>query len=196
MLYQIHRYPADLIDTVGLPDGQRVVVRPVLPQDEALTDAYFRDLRAASRYDRFLGPMRALPAGLLEHLTHIDYSSHLALVAEVFVDGQETVIAEARYARGEDKTSAEFAVSVADAWQGKGLATLLLGKIGRHAANAGVRRFHGETLASNERLLRLARRAGFTVRPSPDVPGLMLLEKVLRAAEAEPENSHAALPAA
>jgi acetyltransferase len=86
MLYQIHRYPADLIDTVGLPDGQRVVVRPVLPQDEALTDAYFRDLRAASRYDRFLGPMRTLPAGLVAHLTHIDYSSHLALVAEVFVE--------------------------------------------------------------------------------------------------------------
>jgi len=57
MLYQIHRYPADLIDTVGLPDGQRRCRAPgAAPQDEALTDAYFRDLRAASRYDRFLGP--------------------------------------------------------------------------------------------------------------------------------------------
>ena len=35
MLYQIHRYPADLIDVVHLSDGQRVVIRPVLPQDEA-----------------------------------------------------------------------------------------------------------------------------------------------------------------
>jgi acetyltransferase len=180
MLYQIHRYPADLIDTVHLPDGERVVIRPVLPQDEALTNAYFQDLRARSRYERFLGPMRTLPAGLAAYLTHVDYSNHLALVAEVFVDGRETVIAEARYARGEDKTSAEFAVSVADAWQGKGLARLLLGKIGRHAARTGVTRFRGETLASNERLLRLARKSGFTVQPSPDVPGLMLLEKVLQ----------------
>jgi len=180
MLYQIHRYPADLIATVHLPDGERVVIRPVLPQDEALTNAYFQDLRATSRYERFLGPMRALPAGLAAYLTHVDYCNHLALVAEVFLDGRETVIAEARYARGEDKTSAEFAVSVADAWQGKGLARLLLGKIGRHAARTGVTRFRGETLASNERLLRLARKSGFSVQPSLDVPGLMLLEKVLQ----------------
>ena len=33
MLYQIHRYPADLIDVLRLPDGQRVVIRPMLPQD-------------------------------------------------------------------------------------------------------------------------------------------------------------------
>ena len=129
MVYQIHQYPADLIDVLHLPDAGRVVVRPVLPQDEALTDAYFRDLRAASRYDRFLGPMRALPPSLIAHLTQVDYSSHLALVAAVVADGRETVIAEARYARGADKTSAEFAVSVADAWQGRGLARLLLGKI-------------------------------------------------------------------
>jgi RimJ/RimL family protein N-acetyltransferase len=179
MLYQIHRYPADLIDVLHLPGDQRVIVRPVLPQDEAVTGAFFHDLRASSRYDRFLGPMRTLPPGLLAHLTHVDYSDHLALVAEVFVDGRETVIAEARYARGADKTSAEFAVSVADAWQGKGLARLLLGRIARHAASTGVTRFHGETLASNERLLRLARKAGFTLRPSPDVAGLVLLEKLL-----------------
>src|SRR4029453_18786190 len=167
MLYQIHRYPPDLIDVLHLSDGQRVVIRPVLPQDEALTGAFFHDLRAASRYDRFLGPMRTLPPSLLTHLTHVDYSDHLALVAEVFADGRETVIAEARYARGPDKTAAEFAVSVADAWQGKGLARLLLGKIGRHAARTGVTRFRGETLPSKQRLLRLARKSGFTVQPSP-----------------------------
>jgi GNAT superfamily N-acetyltransferase len=179
MFYQIHRYPADLIDVLHLSGDQRVVIRPVLPQDEALTGAFFHDLRAASRYDRFLGPMRTLPPGLLAYLTHVDYSDHLALVAEVFADGEETVIAEARYARGPDKTSAEFAVSVADAWQRKGLARLLLGKIAKRAASTGVTRFYGETLASNERLLRLARKAGFTSRPSPDVPGLVLLEKLL-----------------
>src|SRR5262249_32018798 len=118
MVYQIHQYPADLIDVLHLPGAGRVVVRPVLPQDEALTDAYVRDLRATSRYDRFLGPMRALPPGLVTHLTQIDYCTHLALVAAVVENGRETVVGEARYARGADKTSAEFAVSVADAWQG------------------------------------------------------------------------------
>ena len=58
----------------------------------------------------------------MQRFTQVDYADHLALVAEVFVDGRETVIAEARYVRRADPTVAEFAVSVAEAWQGKRLA--------------------------------------------------------------------------
>ena len=118
MTYQIHHYPAELIDVVHLDGGKRVVVRPVLPQDADLTGAFFRDLSAPSRYERFMTSMREVPADLMRRFTEIDYADHLALVAEVFVDGRETVIAEARYVRGSDPTVAEFAVSVAEAWQG------------------------------------------------------------------------------
>ena len=162
-----------------------MVIRPVLPQDEQLTGEFFRDLPAASRYDRFMGPMRNLPPDLLERFTNIDYANHVALVAEVFLDGRETVVAEARYVRGADEGSAEFAVSVADGWQGKGLASLMLGKLVCRAASAGIARMVGETLASNDKMLRLARKAGFTIRPSPDVRSLMLLEKVLPQVPAE-----------
>jgi acetyltransferase len=181
MTYQIHRYPAELIDVVRLAGGERVVVRPVLPQDEELTIAFFRNLSAPARYDRFMTSMRELPAELSRRFTQIDYADHLALVAEVFVDGRETVIAEARYVRGPDPTVAEFAVSVAESWQGQKLASLLLGKLACRAAAAGVRRMVGETLASNAKMISLARKAGFTVAPSPDVQDLMLLERALSA---------------
>ena len=91
------------------------------------------------------------------------------------------MIAEARYVRGPDPTVAEFAVSVAEAWQGNKLASLLLGKLACRAAAAGVRRMVGETLATNAKMISLARKAGFTIAPSPDVRGLMLLEKALPA---------------
>ena len=181
MTYQIHRYPAELIDVVRLVGGQRVVVRPVLPQDEDLTQAFFRNLSAPARYDRFMTSIRELPSELSRRFTQIDYADHLALVAEVFVDGRETVIAEARYVRGPDATVAEFAVSVAESWQGKRLASLLLSKLACRAAAGGVRRMVGETLATNAKMISLARKAGFTILPSPDVRGLMLLERVLDA---------------
>ena len=180
MIYQIHRYPADLIDVVRLADGQRVVIRPVLPQDAELTVAFFRSLSAPARYDRFMGPMRELPPELLQRFTHVDYADHVALVAEVFAGGRETVIAEARYARLPEQ-AAEFAVSVAEPWQGKGLASRMLAKLACRAAADGVERIVGETLGTNGRMLSLARKAGFTIRQSPDVRGLMLLEKVLNA---------------
>src|SRR5829696_8430208 len=97
MLYQIHRYPAELIDVVHLSNGQRVVIRPVLPQDEGLTTDFFGNLPAPARYDRFMSPMRNLPPEMIKRFTNIDYSGHLALVAEVFEDGREIVVAEARY---------------------------------------------------------------------------------------------------
>src|SRR5436853_378580 len=99
MLYQIHRYPADLIDVVHFKDGTRVVVRPVLPQDQDITSAFFSSLSPPSRYDRFMSPVREVSAEILERFTQVDYAEHLALVAEVFIDGRETVIAEARYVR-------------------------------------------------------------------------------------------------
>jgi GNAT superfamily N-acetyltransferase len=181
MLYQIHRYPADLIDVVRLQAGRRVLIRPVLPQDEDITSAFFGSLPARARYDRFMAPMPNLPADLIKRFTHIDYASHLALVAEVFAGDRETVVAEARYARGADPSVAEFAVAVAEDWQGQGLASLLLSKLLCRAAGAGIRLVVGETLATNERMLHLARKAGFVATPSRDVRGLVLLEKTLSA---------------
>jgi acetyltransferase len=180
--YQIHRYPADLIDVVNVAAGRRVVIRPVLPQDEALTGAFFRDLSGSARYDRFMTAMRDLPPELLQRFTHVDYADHVALVAEVFLDGCETVIAEARYVRVAEPDTAEFAVSVAEAWQGKGLASLMLGKLACRASALGIRRMVGETLATNAAMLHLARKSGFLITPSPDVAGLMRLEKLMPAA--------------
>lgn len=177
MLYEIHRYPADMIDVVRVSGGERVVIRPVLPQDADLTAAFFRGLSGSSRYDRFLSPLREPPPDLLARFTKVDYADHLALVAEVFTGGRETVIGEARYVRGADRESAEFAVSLAESWQGKGLASVMLSKLVCRAAAAGVTRMVGETLATNSRMLALARKAGFANRLSPDVRGLVLLEK-------------------
>ena len=179
MLYQIHHYPAELIDVIWLTGGERVVIRPVLPQDATLTSAFFGNLPAPARYDRFMTPMRVLPPDLVKRFTNIDYANHLALVAVAFEDGRETVVAEARYARLADPAEAEFAVSVAEAWQGKGLASQLLGRLSCHASTAGVRKMRGETLATNEKMLHLARKAGFTVRRSPDVHEVMDLEKIV-----------------
>lgn len=196
MLYAIHRYPADLIDIVYLGDGGRVVVRPVLPQDADLTGAFFKGLSAPARYDRFMTNVRELPSSLLNRFTAVDYEHHLALVATTLVNGEESVIAEARYVLGEDPATAEFAVAVAEAWQGRGLAKLLLEKLACRAAASGVRRLTGETLASNARMLALARKAGFTLVPSVEVRGTLLLEKILPPTSARPCIAAAARPAA
>lgn len=195
--YQIHRYPADLIDVVTLPGTGRVVIRPVLPQDLDLTARFFRDLSQSARYDRFLSPARQLPDDLLQRFTEVDYADHCALVAEVFAGGAETVVAEARYIRATDAPSAEFAVVVAEPWQGKGLASRMLAALVCRAGASGITRITGQTLATNDRMLHLARKAGFLVRRSPDTRGLMLLDREVAPAPAGKIcNCDAEVPAA
>lgn len=182
MLYEIHRYPADLIDVLHVAHGERtvrVVVRPVLPQDDAPTAAFFAALSQQGRRNRFMSPLREVAPRLITAFTHIDYEGHVALVAETFEEGVETVIAEARYVRGDDGRRAEFAVTVAEAWQGRGLAKKLLAKLACHAGASGVEVLEGETLAGNAAMLHLARQAGFTLTPDRDVPGIVRLERRL-----------------
>ena len=95
MTYAIHRYPVHLIDVVRLADGCRVTIRPTLPQDAALQQGFFRCLSAESRFRRFMTRLNELPEALLERFASIDYRSHIALLAEVFEDGRETMIGEA-----------------------------------------------------------------------------------------------------
>ena len=68
------------------------------------------------------------------------------------------------------------------------------------AAAAGIDRIVGETLAINRRMLSLARKAGFAIKTSPEVAGVMLLERPLRAGRpgtdcSEAEAVHKAMAA-
>jgi acetyltransferase len=180
MTYTIHRYPAELIDVVQLPAGEHLTIRPVLPQDAEIVAAFFRGLSDGSRRNRFFRSLHELPADLLERFTNVDYHGHLALVATVLVDGAELVVGEGRYVVVEGG-AAEFAVTVADTWQGRGIGRLLLARLACRAAAEGVTRLFGDVLPTNAAMRRLARNAGMTLHPTGDGLGLMRAEKHLAA---------------
>jgi RimJ/RimL family protein N-acetyltransferase len=193
MTYQIHHYPAELIDVVRLADRQRVLIRPVLPQDHELLAVYFHDLSAQARCNRFMHPVSEPSSALLEQLTQVDYATHVGLIAELIVNGRETVVGEACYVRGSEPQSAVFALSVAERRQGQGLATLMLAKLAGRAAAAGIRQIVGEVLATNERMLALARKTGFAISHSLDAHGVMRIEKTLAS---QPDRRRCTLRAA
>jgi len=166
--YSIHHYPTQLIDVWHCADGRRVTVRPILPQDAEPSQAFVRRLSRESRRRRFLGTLTELAPSTLERLTHVDYRHHLALVAEIASDGDAVLIGEARYACADDVPGAEFALAVADEWQGQGVGTRLLASLLGAARDAGFRCLFGDVLQDNEPMLRLARRAGFRAGPHPD----------------------------
>jgi acetyltransferase len=170
--FRIHRYPAALIDQVMLANGRSVLVRPVLPQDSELHQRFVRALSPVSRYRRFHSAVSELPGSTLEYLTQVDYASHLALLAETFDErGEEVQVAEARYVRRSDADEAhvaDFALAVADRWQGLGLGRHMLAALVDSARRSGVRRLEGSVLADNEPMCALLRRTGWRLRIDPD----------------------------
>lgn len=168
MLYTIHRYPAEWIDRWTMHDGSVATVRPILPQDAPLEAALVEGLSSESRYARFLVGGGRLSDEMLSAYTQIDYVSHMALVVSVArPDGTgEDLIADGRFVI-EDGV-AEFAMLVADAWQGKGVGRRLFATLVRAARVSGAREVFGEVLVTNRRMIGLARDAGFRLA---NVPG-------------------------
>jgi len=175
MTCAILRYPAHFIDVLQLANGRRITIRPTLPQDAELQRAFFHSLSAEARYFRFMTHFSKPPEALIERFTSIDYRNHLALLAEVFENGCEIMIGEARYVvDAGDPAACEFAICVADDWHVRGIGRALLDRLERQAATSGIQRMAGDTLLVNKAMVEFARRAGYaivggaTILPWPD----------------------------
>ena len=68
----------------------------------------------------------------------------------------------ARYLRAGKPGSAEVTVTVADNWQGRGLANVLLERLAARARSVGIEQLSAVCLASDHRLIGLLSRLGAT----------------------------------
>lgn len=123
-----------------LPDGTRVIVRPIREQDaDEFARAYER-LSEQSRWLRFLSLAKCLSARALRDLTCVDHDQHVALVA--LAPASREIIGSARYIRLPGRPGeAEMAIEVIDDWQSRGVGRGLLGALSDRALTNGVERF-------------------------------------------------------
>jgi len=108
-------------------DGTYVHVRAIRPDDRERLHANFRRLSAETVRQRFLGVKRDLTDDELDTYTRIDPGRHVGLVATVWDEGEERIVGVGRYFVDQDEgpTRAEVAFTVDDAFQDRGIGTLL-----------------------------------------------------------------------
>lgn len=162
---------------IELRDGSRVRIRQAHRTDRDLLARGFERLSPESRYRRFLTPMHELDQKTLRYLTDLDHRDHEAMFA---LDESGEGVGVARYVRSAVRPdTAEVAVAVVDAWQGRGLGTLLLQAISVRARDEGVRTFTALMLAGNHEMMdllehlapvRIVERAGGTVEIEVAIP--------------------------
>ncbi|MBW0015122.1 GNAT family N-acetyltransferase [Mycobacterium sp.] len=130
---------------IRVRDGTRLTLRPVLPGDDERTMHGHIRFSSETLYRRFMTARLPSPA-LLHYLSEVDYVDHFVWVA---TDGTDPV-ADARFVRDQsDPRLAEIAFTVADAYQGRGIGSFLIGALSIAAQVDGVERFSARMLSEN-----------------------------------------------
>jgi acyl-CoA synthetase (NDP forming)/GNAT superfamily N-acetyltransferase len=145
--------PVDVV----LRDGSTARVRSARPNDAGLVRALLEGLEPEARWFRFFSAGVDFDRAAREAVEPRDGLALLVLTGE-----PERVVAHAMYGRtGPDEAEVAFAVD--GAWQGRGLATLLLAHLAAAATEDGITEFEALTLAENHRMVGVFRDSGFPV---------------------------------
>jgi len=148
-------------------DGGVVEIRAVRPDDTGRLCEHFCSLSPTSAYFRFFSPKRRVSERELASLTDIDFVRKVTLVATVCSTGAERIVGLAQYVVDDNcRQRAQLACSVVDAYQGRGLGTLLMGHLLGIARARGVVEFVADVLSDNHTMLGLLTKSGLATHRS------------------------------
>jgi acetyltransferase len=156
------------VTEVLLHDETRVLIRPIHPGDVALERRFIEALSPTARRYRFLDTMRTPSEALLKLLTEIKPATDVAYVAVLGAGDAEVEIGVARFSALPDGANCEFAVTVADEWQNKGLGTFLMERLIAAAKARGLESMFSSDASDNTRMRQFAEHLHFHHMQDPD----------------------------
>lgn len=157
-------YPIQYITPIQLSDGTLIQLRPIHPEDGRQALPFREKLSEASIRARFLGYVPNFSQKLVKQLTVIDYKNEMAIVAETVAPAPKEVIAVARIVREKESDTAEFAIIIADEWQGKGLGSRMTDFMIDVAQQMKFKRLYALLYSHNQQMREIFKRKGFTLK--------------------------------
>lgn len=149
-----------------LRDGSQVTIRPICKGDIELERRFIEGLSPEARRYRFLYTIAEPSEALLQKLTDVDPVNEAVFIAVVDEGLHQREVGVARFSRTPDG-QAEVAVTVDDAWQRRGLASLLVRTLIDEARRRGIRALFSLDPSGNESMRGLATHLGFTRKVDP-----------------------------
>ncbi len=172
----IRPYPKELEETATF-EGREILIRPLRPEDAPQHRQFITHISEEDMQARFFRAVKEVPPRELAYLTQLDYERAMAFIAVgTNEQGQPETLGVVRAQADPDNDTAEFAVLVRSDLKGHGLGSLLLEKIIRYCRQRGTRRLAGDVLATNRRMLQLAKAQGFHVDLTQDRVARVTLE--------------------
>jgi acetyltransferase len=163
----IQAYPRELEEWVVLPkSGRRVIIRPVLAQDEPAHRAFHELQSPESIRYRFFQYRKHFSREDVAQMVQIDYDREMVFIANApreDAEGEET-LGTVRTWTDADNLQCEFAVMVHDKMKGEGLGIALMQKMIDYCRARGTVEMVGNVLPDNRPMLQLAEHLGFEVK--------------------------------
>jgi RimJ/RimL family protein N-acetyltransferase len=158
---------ADYSAIERLRDGRSTKIRALRPEDRDDMLAAIGRTSAQSMRRRFFAPKRGFSEQEVSFFMNIDFSSHVALVAQIDEDRQPVIAGGGRYVIVRPG-QAELAFIVVAAYQGNGIGTTLLRHLIAIARDAGLKELTAEVLPENVAMLKLFGGFGFRTETACD----------------------------
>jgi acyl-CoA hydrolase/RimJ/RimL family protein N-acetyltransferase len=165
-------YPARMEET-RVYDGQRVMFRPAKPVDDRLIQEHFYDMDEKDIQTRFFSMRRSFYREDMESMYQVDYIKNLSIVAVTGEVGFEKIIGLGMYAL-EQGAVAEVAFSTSKAWQGKGIAGVILKKIAEAARENGILSLVAYMLPTNTGMIKLFKKLPYKIKTKIESDTLIL----------------------
>lgn len=148
----IHRFT----DSEGFQYG----IRAIRDSDKAALQNGLSELSKESLRFRFFEYKKEFSPKELRYLTEVDGVDHCALVVELIgKTGPQEGVGVARYVRSKSIPSqAEFAVTIKDFFQGRGIGTQLIRALISHAQKNNISKLMGEVDGYNQKMLSLLKK--------------------------------------
>jgi len=159
-----HFYPSDIETRHTFKDNINVRFRAIKPSDEDQMRQLFYRFSDKAIYYRYFSPIKTMPHEKMQEYVNVDYRNVLSIVALVGEPGQQTIIAEARFAKHQDKPFVDIAFVVDEAYQGCGIATHLYQILARLARDRGAQGMTADILPSNMAMLKVLEKGNFPVQ--------------------------------
>ena len=159
----IRPYPEEMVKRARLRDRTPIVLRPIRPEDEPLWHDMLAQCSPESIRSRFRSMFREMTHEMAARFCFMDYDRELAIVAEVGAGRARKLVGVGHLFSDGEHRVAEYAILVADPWQGRGVGTMITHRCLQLAAEWGLQQVVGETERLNAGMIATFRRLGFEI---------------------------------
>lgn len=169
----VRSYPRRYVSAWTLKDGTAVMIRPIRPDDESLMRQFHAALSERSVYYRYFTSLQLrqrIAHERLQRICFVDYDREMVLVVEQkkTATAEPAILAVGRLVKKRDGNEAEFAIVVADAYQGQGIGSELLRRFAQIARDQKIPCVTADILPDNLSMQHVCKKLGFQLHYAHD----------------------------